>query len=165
MRESERRSVRSSKAIGRPCYWLIRFRGDYLDANEAAVEFYGFSKAELCAMNITQINQLPGRKLLKPAEYTGTKGRIVSFPHRLRNGEIRTVRFIPLLSSMGGRTVCISIVHDVTERKRAEDKLEQMNEYLKNIFANSPDGIGIVDKRGKFIKWNKMAAGQHGYTF
>ncbi len=52
-----------------------------------------------------------------------------------------------------------------SERRDAEDLLRQANEYLENIFDNSPDGIGIVDRRGKFIRWNKMAAEQYGYKF
>ncbi|MGA2403673.1 MAG: PAS domain S-box protein [Syntrophobacteraceae bacterium] len=52
-----------------------------------------------------------------------------------------------------------------SERQLAEDRLRQANEYLENIFENSPDGIGIVDRHGKFIKWNKMAAEQCGYQF
>ena len=39
------------------------------------------------------------------------------------------------------------------------------NEYLENIFQNSPDGIGIVGKDGRFLKWNRMAAEQYGYSF
>src|SRR5208283_690656 len=50
-----------------------------------------------------------------------------------------------------------------SERRDAEDLLRQANEYLENIFENSPDGIGIVDRHGKFIRWNKMAAEQYGY--
>jgi len=50
-------------------------------------------------------------------------------------------------------------------RENTGDELRKANEYLENIFENSPDGIGIVDDSGKLIKWNKMAAQQYGYTF
>jgi PAS domain S-box-containing protein len=140
--------------------------GAILDVNEAAVKFYGFSKAELCAMNISQINQLSLEEIADARRsILEQKTNSFSFPHRLRNGEIRTVEVYSSPIELEGRTVLFSIVHDITERKSAEDELAQMNEYLENIFNNSPDGIGIVDKRGKFIKWNKMAAEQYGYTF
>ena len=45
------------------------------------------------------------------------------------------------------------------------EELKKANAYLENIFENSPDAIGIVDNRGRFIKWNKMAAELYGYTF
>ena len=52
-----------------------------------------------------------------------------------------------------------------TQHLQAAIDLRQANDYLENIFENSPDAIGIVDERGKFIKWNKMAAELHGYEF
>ncbi|MHC1728867.1 MAG: PAS domain-containing protein [Syntrophobacteraceae bacterium] len=53
----------------------------------------------------------------------------------------------------------------IPQLKKAEAELKKANTYLENIFENSPDAIGIVDKFGKFIKWNKMAAELYGYTF
>ena len=55
-------------------------------------------------------------------------------------------------------------MRDIAGRKITEQKLSKMNEYLENIFVNSPDGIGIVDQHGRFIRWNKIAAEQFGYT-
>ena len=52
-----------------------------------------------------------------------------------------------------------------TERMRAEEQLKEAKEYLENVFENSADVIGIVDRNGKFIKWNKMAAELYGYDF
>jgi PAS domain S-box-containing protein len=45
------------------------------------------------------------------------------------------------------------------------EELKKTNAYLENIFENSPDAIGIVDSRGRFLKWNKMSAELYGYTF
>lgn len=53
----------------------------------------------------------------------------------------------------------------IARLKKTEEELKKANAYLENIFENSPDAIGIVDKHGKFIKWNKMAAELYGYTF
>ena len=50
-------------------------------------------------------------------------------------------------------------------RLRARAGFERSNAYLENVFENSPDPIGIVDARGRFIMWNKMAAELYGYSF
>ena len=52
-----------------------------------------------------------------------------------------------------------------TQHLQAAINLQRANDYLENVFEHSPDAIGIVDERGKFIKWNKMAAELHGYEF
>jgi PAS domain S-box-containing protein len=52
---------------------------------------------------------------------------------------------------------------EVEDRKRAEEELERTKNYLENIIENSVDAIGIVDKKGKFILWNRRAAEIYGY--
>ena len=52
-----------------------------------------------------------------------------------------------------------------TQHLQAAINLRRANDYLENVFENSPDAIGIVDENGKFIKWNKMAAELFGYAF
>ncbi len=140
--------------------------GMILDVNASAASFYGYSRAELKGMNLASIARIsPGELItrLKDAK----KGVLAprTFSHRLRNGEVRTVEVHSSPIEMNGRTVFFSIVHDITERRRAEKELRKMHDYLENIFANSPDGIGIVDEHGKFIRWNRMAAGLFGYSF
>jgi PAS domain S-box-containing protein len=56
-------------------------------------------------------------------------------------------------------------------RKRIQELESLMNEhelardYLENVLENSPDAIGIVDRKGRFIKWNRMAEQLYGFTF
>jgi PAS domain S-box-containing protein len=72
------------------------------------------------------------------------------------------VSAIPLLYEK--RPAAVVFARDVTDRKRAGDQLREAKEYMENIFENSPDGIGIVDAGGRFIRWNKMAEELFGYT-
>ncbi|MGB8992111.1 MAG: PAS domain S-box protein [Desulfobaccales bacterium] len=53
---------------------------------------------------------------------------------------------------------------DVTDRRRAEQDLKQAKEYLENVLDNSADSIGIVDRQGTVIKWNKASADVFGYS-
>jgi PAS domain S-box-containing protein len=53
--------------------------------------------------------------------------------------------------------------HQVIRMQSAE--LRQTTDYLENVLENSPDGIGIVDTDGRFLKWNKMAAELYGYSY
>ncbi len=52
-----------------------------------------------------------------------------------------------------------------TKGRQVLDEMRQVNKYFENIFENSPDGIGIVDKHGMFVIWNKMACELYGYSF
>jgi two-component system, sensor histidine kinase and response regulator len=54
---------------------------------------------------------------------------------------------------------------DITEYRLVEQDLTRMRDYLENVLDNSPDAIGIVDERGRFVKWNRMASKIFGYAF
>ncbi len=54
---------------------------------------------------------------------------------------------------------------EIEERKRAEAELKRTKEYLENVIDNSVDAIGIVDRHGRFILWNRRAEGIYGYQF
>lgn len=55
--------------------------------------------------------------------------------------------------------------YGIEERRQAELELKRTKEYLENVIDNSVDAIGIVDKHGKFILWNRRAAEIYGYKF
>ena len=54
---------------------------------------------------------------------------------------------------------------EIEERKRTEEELKRTKEYLENVIDNSVDAIGIVDRQGRFILWNRRAAEIYGYRF
>ncbi|MGA2938643.1 MAG: PAS domain S-box protein, partial [Syntrophobacteraceae bacterium] len=72
---------------------------------------------------------------------------------------------VPMYDRDGQVIGVLGTYADITERKLMEEEIRQTNAYLENIFENSPDGIGIVDNHGRFIRWNKMAEDLTGYTF
>ncbi len=57
------------------------------------------------------------------------------------------------------------VAQDLIELKRAEDALKKERDYFKNVLDNSADAIGIVDAKGRFIRWNKRAEEMFGYSF
>ncbi len=158
--------------------------GAILDVNEAGSQFYGFSKTELCAMNIAQINQLPEDEIAQARlSILERKANSYVFPHRLRSGEVRTVEVDSSPIEMKGRIVLFSIIHDITERKLVEDKCVRTNESLQasyehlnqeiavrlqveaalresrqeleNIIDFLPDATFVINSEGKVIAWNK----------
>jgi PAS domain S-box-containing protein len=54
---------------------------------------------------------------------------------------------------------------EIAERIRAEAELQRLKEYLENVIDNSVDAIGIVNRRGEFILWNRRAIEIYGYRF
>jgi len=68
----------------------------------------------------------------------------------------------PLINS-DGTTSKVSILKDITEKKKAEDKLRSSEEDYKRLFANVGVGVYISSKGGKFLDANKALLDMLGY--
>ncbi len=64
----------------------------------------------------------------------------------------------------GGKREIISVVHDITERKRAEEKLEEERAFLRQVIDAVPSLISVKDAEGRFELANKSMAKAWGTT-
>ena len=97
--------------------------GAIVAANHAAATFYGWSRETLAQMNVQQINTLPPGKIkenMKDAR--DQKQAYFEFQHRLADGSVRDVEVFSSRILMDGHEYLHSIIHDITERKRAEQE-------------------------------------------
>ncbi len=118
--------------------------GQIMAANESARKFYGYENLEL--KNIKEINQLPDNEITKEMQDAFQKNKnLFYFRHRLANGEIRNVEVHSTPLEIDGTKSLFSIVHDITERLRAEEALRQSEEKFKKIVNTLPQFISYVD--------------------
>ena len=104
--------------------------GDIKSANRAAAEFYGYATSELTTMNINAINQLPPEETRVERLRAARQERaFFVFPHRLASGEIRTVEVHSAPINLEGSTLLFSIVHDISERVRAEAEILSLAKF------------------------------------
>jgi PAS domain S-box-containing protein len=144
--------------------------GAILEANEAACKYYGYSKGELETLKISDINALPPEKVHVEMQKAKSEERLCfNFPHRLASGEIRNVEVYSGPVNLGGKTLLYSIIHDVTDRIEAENKIREnearyrllFNSGNDAVFVHQPDADG---KPGRFIEANEVACQMYGYT-
>ena len=115
--------------------------GRILDANPAAVLFYGWTKEELKEKSITQINTLSPEKLFK--EMHAAAGREKShflFRHRLADGSLRDVEVHSGPIEIDGRPLLFSILYDVTQRLKDLQEKERLQKQL--IQAQKMESFG-----------------------
>jgi len=95
-----------------------------LDANEAAIKYYGYTKAELKQMKISQINMLPPEEIRNKMKKALTNQQVYfQFKHKLSTGELRDVEVFSNQLEIDGKKVIHAIVHDITEKKQNEEAL------------------------------------------
>ena len=139
--------------------------GAILDANDAAIGFYGYPLGQLLAMHMSDINTLPPSEVRHAlGSVTQEKGRRFNFQHRLADGSVRDVEVSACLIGLGEQVVLHSIVHDITERKRAEDMLKKSETRMRTITDSARDAIILIDTEGRISYWNPAAEIILGYT-
>lgn len=132
--------------------------GLIVDANPSACRFYGYAHAQFCQLHIGDINQLqPDEIKAEMAQAASEQRQYFNFPHRLANGDIRQVEVYSGPVELDGRQLLYSIVHDVTQRRQLEHRLEESEARLRSIFAALPDGVLIVAADGRITQWNEAA--------
>jgi len=123
--------------------------GQIIKANQAASQFYGYSLEVLLQMKIQQLN------ILSPAEVAKEMGsalnrqfNIFNFRHKLADGQVRDVEVHSAPISIQHQTLLFSIVHDITERKQAEESLHKSEAIKNTMVSNISDVIVVIDKNG-----------------
>ena len=139
----------------------------FLAVNEAAVRRYGYSTDEFLGMTASDIRPPEDVPLFNEAvsSVNGTEFRPMGeWRHRLRSGEIIEVEIHAAEFLFNGRKSTLSIIHEITERKRIESSLRQALEKHEAIFEGSRDAIFISDIESRFISVNDAACELTGYT-
>ncbi len=123
--------------------------GQIIEANNAAVKYYGYSKEQLLNMKMEDINTLDAEQVKKEMLRAKLQKRNhFEFIHRLANGEQREVEVYSFPVELEEKVLLFSIINDVA------DKLH--NELMFNtLFFNSPYAVVILDKERKIVKVNE----------
>ncbi len=101
--------------------------GAILDANQAAADFYGWSREELKRMRIEQINTLSPAELQAEMVKAKTGKRVhFEFKHRRADGSVREVAVFSSKTMRHGRPVLHSIVQDISEQEKLRNQLLQV---------------------------------------
>ena len=139
--------------------------GSIIDANPSATTLYGWSRPELTKMNIKEINTLPWDDLSSAMQKTkNEKNKLFNFEHRLKDGSIRDMEVTSAPIEFDGKTYLFSIIHDITERKKAEIALHENVSKYRMLFDNAVDAIFVADPdTGILVDVNKKAEELTGY--
>ncbi|MCE9990903.1 sensor domain-containing diguanylate cyclase [Enterobacter asburiae] len=100
--------------------------GQIVDANRAALSFYGYDHDGMCSRHTWEVNTL-GRDILPVmTEIASLPGghKPLNFVHRLADGSTRHVQTYAGPIEIYGDKLMLCIIHDITEQKRLEQELE-----------------------------------------
>ena len=139
--------------------------GAILDANKAAERFYGYTLSKLRSMSIQNINALPPDEVKVQWNLALKKQQdYFIFPHRLANGDVRTVEVHSSPIEQNGTSILFSIIHDITDRRKTEASLRESEERYRIVADFTYDWEYWVDSEGNFLYVSPSCERITGYS-
>lgn len=130
--------------------------GDFLEVNESACKMLGYTKEELCTMNVRDLyleDDLSIRpimfKELLDGEQTLLERTMID-----KNGSVITTEITAKMIADGR---IVAIVRDITERKRINDEFIKMHKKMEAILGAMPDLLFELDITGKIYNYHSRS--------
>lgn len=138
--------------------------GHFIEVNAVACRMLGYSREEFLAM--TPLDLVQGghsRPLDVIVREILEKGHaIFETEHRKKDGGTVPVEIHAHRVMIRNREVILSVVRDITERRRNQAALLALTTELQTIFDNAPAMIWYKDTENRFIRVNPAAAAAIG---
>jgi PAS domain S-box-containing protein len=166
---------------------IVDHKGHLLEINDKALELTGFSKEDFLGKNFMKTDIVTTKSkaiLIKnlAKRMMGIHVKPYEIEANTKSGEIIHLEVNANKIEYEGKGADLVVLHDVTERKMMEEKLEkyaeqleekvkertktlrQNEEKLRSIFNSSPDAIAVTDLQGNIIECNQATLDFLGFS-
>ncbi len=166
LRESEQR-YRTLFEKANDAIFLENDRDDIIEVNERACALVGYSRHELLRMRVRD---------LQAPEVRGQAGRVIREEMDKHGGATfesvdlhRSGRRIPVeVTNTGisdkGQDLVLSVVRDITERKRAEEELRASEVRFRTFVDHATDAFFLLDEQLNVVDANRQACETLGWS-
>ena len=160
-REEVLQRYQSLSHYARDIILFVSLDGCIIEANDAALEAYGYSREELLSMKI-DVLRAPETSHLLAAQLAEAEARGILFEtvHRRKDGTTFPVEVSARGTTVGNGRVLLSIIRDIGERKRAEEELR----LRAHLLDAATDSVFLHDLDMNIIYVNEAACKSRGYS-
>ena len=126
-------------------FW-VNDQGGFYDANQTACESHGYSREELLAMSVWEVNpDYPKDKWEQDRARLRTAGQLVfESRHQTKDGRVFPVEVATGYIEFEGEGYFCAIVRDITERKEAIEALKSDEQLLRRLLETQEKERRIV---------------------
>ncbi len=147
-----------------PTFVVDRDTLAFLAVNESAVLRYGYSRDEFLRMSVRDIQPLEEVSSLVTSFPDDEASNLKLCRHEKKNGELIDVELTSHRIDIDSMKADLILANDITERKRSEESLRQMEERFYKAFRSSPLAISIsTQEDGKYLDVNDAFLKMLGY--
>jgi PAS domain S-box-containing protein len=140
-----------------------------VDANDAALALYQYSRDEFLQLKATELSAEPERSTAHIDKVASGKPAVVSPGpverlHKKKDGTLFPVEISSGVDVLQGRRMVCAIIRDMTEHKRAEETIRESQARYKQLWDDAPVAYHTLDARGIILHVNQTEADVLGYT-
>lgn len=164
--------------LSQDLFAIADLEGRFVRLNPAWEQVLGYSVEELTGRSFVDFVHPEDRErtVARAASLAEEENESAAFEnrYRTRDGSYRWFMWKSRADVQAGRI--FAAARDITERKLAEAKMEEVNaalseseERFRHLFANSPDAVIMIDPHASNVAWpivdcNEAACRMNGYT-
>ncbi|MBX3064219.1 MAG: PAS domain S-box protein [Anaerolineae bacterium] len=129
-------------------------QGRYIDVNDSFLKMLGYTRSEVVDQTLRQLgawaDPTDAERAIQVLKETGTV-RDWEIKFRTKSGETREA-FVSLEAiSLDDTSTVLTLIHDITERKRAEMAIRESEERFRLLAENSTDMIARHNTTGAYL--------------
>jgi two-component system CheB/CheR fusion protein len=174
LRQSEERFARAFHANPDPLHITRLADSCILDVNARWLEVTGFERDEVVGRTVLElglwVNPAGRDRITRLLQQDGSV-RDQEAVFRMKSGEIRECLISVELIETEGEPCALSMVHDVTDQKRLEERVRRQAEAIQGeykrlaaVIAHVDVALALVDGGGRIQMVNDSWEGLHGCT-
>ena len=135
--------------------------GKYFYINPIGARFYGKKAAEIITKSPMELfPQDEAEEILKAIFRVFRENKIVQIEYSVpfkKGFRCLLTTFAPITNAAGNVISTLSIIFDLTERKKLEEVLQAAQAKAQNIIEQNPDAMVILDEEGNILFLNPAA--------
>jgi diguanylate cyclase (GGDEF)-like protein/PAS domain S-box-containing protein len=140
----------------------------YRFANRAYQEWFGRRPEHVVGRHLREVmGEVAYRRILPHVE-RALAGQRASFetqvPYKLGPARYISASYIPDFGDRGDVRGYVSLINDITARKRAEAELQESEARKSAMLSTALDGIITMDHTGRIVEFNPAAEAMFGYA-
>jgi PAS domain S-box-containing protein len=149
---------------------LIDARGAVLMFNRACERLFGYRADEVIGQNVKMLMPSPFHeehdRYLENYRRTGER-KIIGIGRevvgRRKDGSVFPMDLSVGETTQDGESIFVGTIHDLTERKRAEQAVREVAARLRAVVDTAVDGVILIDARGIILMFNPACERLFGY--